>query len=452
MHGRLKVKTTEQQEKEKKIERAGKLKVYRQAMDTILNRRKEGLQDEMQLKLSAQVLQSNPDITTLWNIRKQVLLFIFQQDLDLKKDVKLNKELELTQSCLITNPKSYGAWYHRTWSLEHMEQPNWSNELALCNKFLQMDERNFHCWDYRKWIASKAEESCQKELAFTMEKIEENFSNYSAWHYRSKLLPILYPGDNINTIQENIIHSELELVQNAAFTDPDDSSAWFYHTWLLGREEENLSIIYCLIKEDCVTLAFTKPIKSTAIKVIIESQEVEMEWDGESEYMNNLWKSKLNIKSPVLVKVLIDNLPEQQVLEFRRSEDNQLMKGEGWKSTTNRFINLPSKDTEKVLKQALDNCVQLLELEPDSKWTLYTKVLILLALDSHKFHKDILESLALLENIDKVHNNYYKDMANKLIIEHCIENSQDLNIKIDQHILNSRIKYHAQYLPAFTIV
>ncbi len=30
MHGRLKVKTTEQQEKEKKVERAAKLKSYRQ--------------------------------------------------------------------------------------------------------------------------------------------------------------------------------------------------------------------------------------------------------------------------------------------------------------------------------------------------------------------------------------------------------------------------------------
>ena len=40
-------------------------------MAAILARRRDGHQDEEQLQLTAQVLTANPDIHTLWNIRRE---------------------------------------------------------------------------------------------------------------------------------------------------------------------------------------------------------------------------------------------------------------------------------------------------------------------------------------------------------------------------------------------
>ena len=59
------------------------------------------------------------------------------------------------------------------------------------------------------------------ELEFTYEKICSNFSNYSAWHYRSKLIEHLYKE---NQIDLNIFKNELNLIEQALFTDPNDQS------------------------------------------------------------------------------------------------------------------------------------------------------------------------------------------------------------------------------------
>lgn len=82
-----------------------------------------------------------------------------------------------------------------------------------------------HCWDYRRLIINKIGISLADELNFSTEIININFSNYSSWHYRSTLLKL----------DEESLAKELKLIQNAVFTDPADSSAWFYLRWVLSN-------------------------------------------------------------------------------------------------------------------------------------------------------------------------------------------------------------------------
>ena len=116
MHGRLKVKTTAQQEAERQEKRNEKLKTYQYAMSNIFENRESwknsdaGETPKEAWKITAGVLMANPDISTLWAIRKENIEkeILILDDEPEEHDKILTKELELTIQCLKENPKSYG--------------------------------------------------------------------------------------------------------------------------------------------------------------------------------------------------------------------------------------------------------------------------------------------------------------------------------------------------------
>ncbi|CAH0556702.1 unnamed protein product [Brassicogethes aeneus] len=231
MHGRLKVKTTEEQRIEKHKQQQKKLAAYRMGMKQILSTRSIDSYEPESLAICTQILSGNPDIYTLWNIRKEIILIEIEKSKsnDIEGEDQLTKfldnEIGLTETCLKSNPKSYGAWHHRYWVLLHHPNPNWTREFNLISMYLSYDDRNFHVWDYRRLILQKKGETLENEIKFSTNLLNENFSNYSSWHYRSTL----------RKLDADTVGNELTLVQNAVFTDPADSSAWFYLRWVLSH-------------------------------------------------------------------------------------------------------------------------------------------------------------------------------------------------------------------------
>jgi geranylgeranyl transferase type-2 subunit alpha len=288
------------------------------------------------LSLLEKAVTVNADPIWLWNFRRSIVAEQLKDPMVLSVDdartvllqTLFDKEHALTQLSLQNNPKAYAVWHYRKWCIQQQllrvqklenalnaDEKSESassllnHELQLCTLFLQRDERNFHCWSYRRFIVScclwsirpsqegvdgrspfptgewylpnvltglstsqstvmgtqiagvgsgdsvppqldsagieessidpKCRDILQGEWEFTTTKIHDNFSNFSAFHYRGKLLPLMIRlqqhdvATSKNDVTLQMIQKEFELITNAIFTEPDDQTAWWYQEFLL---------------------------------------------------------------------------------------------------------------------------------------------------------------------------------------------------------------------------
>ncbi|SPP84605.1 geranylgeranyl transferase type-2 subunit alpha [Drosophila guanche] len=437
MHGRVKVRTTEEERERKKKEHALKVRAYRAAMGRILKKRDAGELDDEMLGLTVQILHRNPDVSTLWNIRRECVLEKIKQLAEpatessksdelqaeaesaakpVEQEDKLQsvygQELTLTEQCLMVNPKSYNAWHHRCWTLEQNPQADWEREVQLCNKYLKYDERNFHTWDYRRYVTAKAGVPAEQELDFCTEKIKVNFSNYSSWHHRSLLLPKLYPNEQRDRpMSEEKLQEELEMVLTAAFTDPNDSSAWFYQRWLLGggaQVDQAPKVVAFRMGATGAVVAFNKPCPDfEQFKVELASNERSLKLESwqPADSKRTTWRTQTSIDYQKDASYYL-KLAEQEI------KLSPLPTGDG------TFYFVPphaasscSKELFEELQTQLKSCYDLLEYEPDSKWTLLTSALLMRAIDVTANHERSLDHLVQLQKVDALREGYYKDLA-----------------------------------------
>lgn len=389
MHNRLKVKTTEEQKAAADREKEKKLQLYQKGINDVFERRSHNEHNDLALKSSEGLLRANPDIVTLWNYRKEILLHIKPS-----KEL-INDELYLTEKCLQVNPKSYSAWYHRNWVLDNVDpSPDWNKELSLCTKYLKMDERNFHCWDYRQIVVSKCQEPNENELEFTMEMIESNFSNYSAWHYRSKLFSAAGKDEERTKI------TELSLVESAAFTDPSDQSAWIYQRWLIGKLEPSKYIYTISQIENIYYLILNRSLPiNNKVKGLDDTEWEQFDSKVWFKSVDTLGSNSVEIvdeDSKILDKILIDDV-RPDIFNLNISEQ-----------------------LKSVLNAQLESLHQLLKMEPDSKWALLTYVLLLNTLKPKHYFENCLNNINKLKTIDTLRKNYYNDLESRYKIEYLI--------------------------------
>ncbi|KAF1756821.1 hypothetical protein GCK72_013275 [Caenorhabditis remanei] len=444
MHFVKKVPTTEQEKAAKAKEHAKRSQQFLHVRDRIFAKRDKGEYDDELLSLTQGVLEKNADIYTFWNIRRTTIEQRIEANDKIQKDSEasdeektksaqkienlLAGELFLSYECIKSNPKSYSAWYQRAWVLQRQTSPDYAKELALCEKALQMDCRNFHCWDHRRIVARLANRTEEQELEFSNRLIDENFSNYSAWHYRSIALQNIHrdAATGMTKIDDALIGSELQKVKNAFYMDAEDQSAWTYTRWLLevgsGKEflrpesSSPIELISASFHGNNTTLVFSRAVTIPFLLTFVDTEDT-TRWRAFSSTSPNPTSSRVwQYLSDSPLRVVTSQSTDENVTWNELTDDRYVNK-----SRLETIYDIVEAKEPEYIKELLEDCHQLIQLEPKNKWPLYMRTLVLLEYQPIRSHDEIISNLKnLAENLDSKRAELYKSLLSRQKLNHSI--------------------------------
>jgi geranylgeranyl transferase type-2 subunit alpha len=222
--------------------------VYRKLVDDVSQSMLAGNLTPATLALTEQLLLKNPEYYTIWNHRRKLFSHLLSQNPDPHQAIK--DELRFLFPLLKQFPKCYWIWNYRMWALDLAsgELPReqalgtWRDEVGLVGLLLLRDERNFHGWDYRRHVVANLDRLqgpvtpslVESEFENTTRMVRKALANFSALHYRSKLIPRLLEERRATPEQRReFFDRELDMMQDALI-DPFNQSAWFYHQFLMS--------------------------------------------------------------------------------------------------------------------------------------------------------------------------------------------------------------------------
>ncbi|XP_049626925.1 protein prenyltransferase alpha subunit repeat-containing protein 1 [Suncus etruscus] len=193
--------------------------------------RKQWLNKDELIDVTCTLLLLNPDFTTAWNVRKELIL---SGTLNPIKDLHLGK-LALTKF-----PKSPETWIHRRWVLQQLIQETSSpafvskgnmgivpaertqqliqEEMEVCGEAAGRYPSNYNAWSHRIWVLQHLAKLDIKilldELSSTKHWASMHVSDHSGFHYRQFLLKSLMNQTVIvgSGLEQNHLSSEQTLI------------------------------------------------------------------------------------------------------------------------------------------------------------------------------------------------------------------------------------------------
>ncbi|NWT34844.1 PTAR1 protein, partial [Cardinalis cardinalis] len=229
-----------------------KLLLYRQ--------RKQWLNKDELIDITCTLLLLNPDFTTAWNVRKELIL---SGALNPLKDLHLGK-LALTKF-----PKSPETWIHRRWVLQQLIQENSlpslatrgnlgaapverihrlvQEEMNVCSEAAGRYPSNYNAWSHRIWVLQHLAKLTVKvlldELSSTKYWVSTHVSDHSGFHYRQFLLNSLI----LRTVTDKNIPVRKQVVneQNPSLQKEEESAG----TEAACAEEQSVDLLGHLDEE-----------------------------------------------------------------------------------------------------------------------------------------------------------------------------------------------------------
>lgn len=215
-------------------------------------------------KLLNVILLLNPEVCTLWNKRREMVL---------KHLLELSSELSFTRIVLSRKPKCNDAFAYRRWILDAILQDDSiqsnyienlvNEELHICELASDKSPNNYHSWNHRMWLVNKLKKIKRifdihflyiKEYGFSERWTVKHVSDFSCFHYRQFCIKnILNISDDRWKVFENTLDSNLRngFVRILSENFPKDVINVSEENLLAYSEDNLIDLLLGYISKDC---------------------------------------------------------------------------------------------------------------------------------------------------------------------------------------------------------